>query len=164
MSFTLTHDDVSPALSRLAATARNPIKVFRAMGNKFKAITEGTFNSAGASFRPTPWAPKRDGTPSNLQMSTTLSKAFHLEVTASYAKLSNATIYAAIHQFGGVIRPKGKALVWTDANGQKHFAKKVTIPARPFFPVVAGQLTAAAAKLIAAAGERAIARDAAGIA
>ncbi len=60
MFLRLTHDGVSPALSRMAATARSPRAVFLAMGNAFKSITEGTFNSVGASFRPTPWKPKRE--------------------------------------------------------------------------------------------------------
>jgi hypothetical protein len=32
VKFTLTKDDVSPTLSRLAAAARNPLPIFRAMG------------------------------------------------------------------------------------------------------------------------------------
>jgi phage gpG-like protein len=41
--------------------------------------------------------------------------------------------YAAIHQLGGVIKAKGKALVFM-LGGKKIFAKQVKIPARPFFP------------------------------
>jgi len=41
--------------------------------------------------------------------------------------------YAAIHEYGGVIRPKkAKTLVWTDKDGVVHFSKLVTIPARPY--------------------------------
>ena len=40
--------------------------------------------------------------------------------------------YARIHEFGGVIKPKnGKYLVF-EINGQKVFAKSVTMPARPY--------------------------------
>ena len=43
-----------------------------------------------------------------------------------------AWIDARIHQFGGVITPvKGKCLAF-NLGGKKVFAKKVTIPARPY--------------------------------
>lgn len=157
MSFRITRDDISPALSRLAGRARNPTRVLRAMGTTFKSITEGTFNSVGAAYRPAPWAPKRDGLPSNLQRSTTLAKAFHLEVTGRQARLSNAMVYAAIHQFGGVIKPRqGQFLSWIGSDGVRVFARAVTIPARPYFPVAQGRLTTAAEVLITRAGERAM--------
>ncbi|PZQ45162.1 MAG: phage virion morphogenesis protein [Micavibrio aeruginosavorus] len=44
-------------------------------------------------------------------------------------------IYAAIHQFGGIIRPKnGGVLVFQGLNGFV-FTKKVTIPARPYMGI-----------------------------
>lgn len=160
MFLKITRDDISPVLSNLARTARNPRPVLLAMGNIFKSITEGTFNSVGASFRPIPWVNKKDGTPSNLQASTTLSKSFHLEVTDTYAKLSNATIYAAIHQFGGVIEPKnGKMLSWVGSDGKRYFTKRVVMPARPFFPIRDGKLTPEAEEKIRLAGESAVRRQ-----
>jgi phage gpG-like protein len=156
--FRITRNDISPRLTALARSAQRPRAVLLAMGNTFKSITEGTFNSVGAQYRPIPWKAKQDGSPSNLQLSTTLAHAFHLEVTQQFAKLSNSTIYAAIHQFGGVIKAKGKALCWIGSDGKKHFARQVTIPARPFFPVINGRLTPAAEDKIAAAAERALNR------
>lgn len=165
MFFRLDRNDISPSLSRLAAMAKNPVPVLRAMGTTFKSITEGNFSSFGAAYRPKPWPPLKDpkGVPSNLQKSTTLSKAFHLEVTAQAATLSNPMIYAAIHQHGGIIRPKreGGLLSWVNSKGERVFAKMVTIPPRPFFPVLDGKLTPKAEEKIGAAGQRAIAREAA---
>jgi phage gpG-like protein len=45
--------------------------------------------------------------------------------------------YAPTHQFGAIIRPKNpsKFLVFPGPDGEKIFAKKVTIPARPFLPL-----------------------------
>lgn len=160
--FGVTKDDISPALSRLAATAQNPLPVMRAMGTTFKSITEGTFNSVGAKYRPLPWKSKRDGSPSNLQLTTTMAKAFHLTVSATAATVSNPMPYAAIHQFGGVIRPKTKPLLaWRGPDGKYIFAHEVTIPARPFFPIINGRLTAESEALIARAGEREIVKQAA---
>lgn len=162
MFFRVTRNDISPSLSRLAATAKNPVPVLRAMGTTFKSITEGNFSSFGAAYRPKPWPPKRDGSASILQKSTTLAKAFHLEVSSQAATLSNPMIYAAIHQHGGVIRAKpGKRLSWVGPDGKRIFAMKVTIPPRPFFPVLDGKLTPKAEEKIGAAAQRAIAREAA---
>jgi len=165
--FTLTRDDISPRLSRMASAARNKLPVLRAMGTTFKSITEGTFNSVGAAYRPTPWPPKKDGTPSILQSaSPTLSKSFHLTVTPEAATLLTPMPYAAIHQFGGRTKPhrilpkRGKALKF----GGKFYAAVnhpgSNIPARPFFPVDAGgRLTPRAEELIGRAGEREIAKQ-----
>lgn len=45
--------------------------------------------------------------------------------------------HAAVHQFGAVITPKkpGGRLVFPGPGGRMVFAKKVTIPARPFMPL-----------------------------
>ena len=44
--------------------------------------------------------------------------------------------YPAVHQWGAVITPKrAKRLVFPGPNGRLIFAKKVTIPARPFLPL-----------------------------
>jgi phage gpG-like protein len=170
-SFKVTRDDISPALSKLAATVKNPIAIFRAMGTTFKSITEGNFNSVGSQLRAKSWPAKRDGSPSNLKKSGTLSTSFHLEVSASHARVSNPMIYAATHQFGARGHVAGKVT----GRVKTKFANKLFagswqdvmqggkgIPPRPYFPVTeSGQLTPAAEQLIARAGERAIARQAA---
>ena len=139
-SFKITRNDISPKLSKMAAAARRPEPVLRAMGTTFLSITMGNFNDAGSDYRPTSWPAKKDGTPSKLQKSGTLSRSFHLEVGSTFAKVGNPTIYAATHQFG---RPHGSG----------------EIPARPFFPIIDGKLTPKAEEKIAAAGMRAIARQ-----
>ena len=158
VSFKVTRNDISPKLSKLAAAAKHPEPVFRAMGTTFMSITMGNFNDAGAEYRPKPWAPKKDGTPSKLQKSGTLSRSFHLTVTDKSAVVSNPTIYAATHQFG---RPTKTTHVHTDAAGKRSESQTVGgIPARPFFPVDdSGKLTPAAEEKIAAAGQRAIMRQ-----
>jgi len=51
----------------------------------------------------------------------------------SVARVGNqGVVYAAIHEFGGTIRPKrAKRLVFEVEPGQLVFAESVTIPARP---------------------------------
>ena len=132
------------------------------MGTTFKSITEGTFNSVGASYRPMPWAAKWDGSASNLQRSTTMAKSFHLRVDDDSATLSNPMPYAAAHQFGATIRSKSGGSLVFKLGDKTVFAKKVTIPPRPFFPVLNGKLTPAAEEKIAAAARRVITTIAAG--
>ena len=135
--FSVTRNDISPALTRMINGVKPPNRkrVLRAMGTTFKSITEGTFNSAGAQYRPKEWAPKKDGSPSILQKTTTMAKSFALEVTDDAATVTNPTKYAATHQFG---RQQGSG----------------EIPARPFFPVVDGKLTPKAEEKIAASARR----------
>jgi phage gpG-like protein len=167
-SFKLIRNDISPALAKLARGAKNPEPVFRAMGTTFMSITMGTFNAAGADYRPKPWPAKKDGTPSKLQKSGTLSRSFHLEVTNKFAKVSNPVIYAAIHQFGseGHVLGKKVGTVKTKYANTRYFGSYNDvleggsgIPPRPFFPVENGKLTEKAEEKIRAAGERALARQ-----
>lgn len=154
--FKPTRNDISPSLSRLAKGVKPPQRkrVLRAMGTTFKSITEGTFNSVGASYRPAPWPAKRDGSPSNLQKSTTMAKSFHLDVTDEYAKLSNPMKYAAIHQFGGKI--EGNPWLKFKIGDQWVTLHEVNMPPRPFYPVKDGKLTPKAEEKIGAAGRRVI--------
>jgi phage virion morphogenesis protein len=53
----------------------------------------------------------------------------------NYARVSTNKIYARIHHFGGIIKPKqGKALSFSMA-GIKYVRRSVTIPARPFMTI-----------------------------
>jgi phage gpG-like protein len=162
ISFNLTRDDVTPAINLMLRAARNPQPLLRAMGTTFKSITEGNFNSAGASFRPAPWKPKRDGLPSILQSrNPTLSKSFHMTLAADSVTISNPMIYAAIHQLGGEIRPKNAKALKFFSGGRWWTVKKVTMPARPYMPILPdGRLTSAAATLIERACRRAFERQA----
>jgi phage gpG-like protein len=156
--FKLQVDTMRPALERLLGLAKDTTPVMLSMGNVFKSITEGNFNSVGSGYRPTEWKPKYDGTPSILQKTGLMAHAFVLEVSKDSATLSNPTPYAAIQQFGGTIEAKGKALRFIGPDGNPVFAKSVTIPARPFYPVLNGKLTEGAARLIERAGARAVER------
>jgi len=149
ISFRITRNDISPALSRMAAAAKRPDPIFRAMGTTFLSLTMGNFKTA--DYRPAPWPAKRDGTPSNLQKHGVLCKNFSLRVTSTGATLSSGVhAYAAIHQFGGTIRGK-PWLRFEYAPGKWATVAQVTIPARPFFPVLNDQLTPKAEQKIQAA-------------
>jgi phage gpG-like protein len=55
-----------------------------------------------------------------------------VKISGDVVTVGTTIKYAAIHNYGGVIRPKkAKALSWT-VGKHRVFAKKVEIPARPF--------------------------------
>jgi len=55
-----------------------------------------------------------------------------LKFSGDVITIGTTVKYAAIHNYGGVIRPKTKDMLrWKDAKGW-HAAKQVTIPKRPF--------------------------------
>ena len=60
--------------------------------------------------------------------------SFTRQVTGSRLVVGTNVHYAAIHQFGGTIRPKGSALRFRIGR-RWVFARKVTIPARPFLGI-----------------------------
>ncbi|HRJ48138.1 MAG TPA: phage virion morphogenesis protein [Opitutaceae bacterium] len=71
-------------------------------------------------------------------------------VTQNSVTVSSDRAYAAIHQRGGEIRPKpgNKALRFT-IGGATVFARRVVIPARPFFPFLGDRMTDSAQRKIA---------------
>ena len=141
ISFRLTRNDISPALTRMAAAAKRPESIFRAHGHQLPQLDDGQLQNIPTLARPTAWKEKRDGSPSNLQKNVVLSEKFSLTVSNTGATVaSGVPAYAAIHQFGGII--KGNPwLRFQYAPGKWATVDQVTIPARPFFPVLNDKLT-----------------------
>ncbi|MGL5447444.1 MAG: phage virion morphogenesis protein [Rhabdaerophilum sp.] len=80
------------------------------------------------------WKPNRAGT-STLYRSGTLARSVDYSATNDAAIIGSGLIYAGVHQNGAVIRPKrAKSLVFRLGN-KMIFAKKVTIPARPYLGI-----------------------------
>lgn len=137
-----TRDDISPMLKAAKGKLRNATPLMRAIGTGIVGLAKESFNDA--SKRQTPWPAKVDGSPATLKSrEASLWRSLKVqEVSATSVKFGSDRPYAAIHQFGGTITPKtGKFLVF-NIGGRKVFAKKVTMPARPYLPVTKdGQLT-----------------------
>ena len=77
-----------------------------------------------------------------LNSGKTMRKDGHLvggitsDSSATEARWGSNRIYAAIHQFGGVIKAKtSKGLAFTLANGDGVITQSVTMPARPFLGI-----------------------------
>lgn len=72
--------------------------------------------------------------------------------TASWAP---GTEYAAIHEFGGVVRPRrGRYLRFTGRNGRPVFVRQVTIRARPYMRPSADAVRGRLAPALAEMGRR----------
>lgn len=100
-------------------------------------------------------SPSKPGTPP-ARRSGTLARSTRAEpakLTGSARAESSVaphTVYARIQQHGGVIVPvRAKVLRWTDATGT-HFARRVTLPARPFMVMTAARARKARRAAVAA--------------
>lgn len=153
----ITRDDVSPSLGKLDAALHSLGPILGAVGLEVVSITKRAFSDA--SLRVTPWAPKRDGSPATLLKSGVLRLSIDIiNISGTTVTVgSKGTKYAAIHQLGGTIVPKNKPVLVFKSGGVTFFAKKVTIPPRPFFPIdKSGQLSSLAQRKIAGVLEKAL--------
>lgn len=132
---------VGGALGRLQKLGGKPAAVMAAIGVGMVANTQARMDRGvdpdGAAWAPLypayaalkrgPGILRESGMRGGLQGSITF-KTFGAGLIIGTNK-----VYGAVHQFGAVIRPKSaKALVFKLAGGGLVFAKKVTIPARPY--------------------------------
>jgi phage gpG-like protein len=110
LTIRISRDEITPDLRKKIAAASNPVRILRAVGEQLKTLTQLSFRDP--ALRQFAWAPKKDGSPSNLMKTGMLVSSIRVtEVTASSVSIGTDRRYAAIHQLGG-----------------KH------MPARPFFP------------------------------
>ncbi len=79
----------------------------------------------------TAWAANREGTSILLRSGEHLRDSLAFEVGAGEVSWGSSWEYAHVHQEGAVINAKGKGLSFV-SGGKRRFAKRVTIPARPF--------------------------------
>lgn len=77
------------------------------------------------------WKENNAGT-STLYASGELAASIDYDVGNSTVAIGSALIYAAIHQFGGVIKPKSASKLAFMIGNQLVFATQVNMPARPY--------------------------------
>lgn len=136
-AFTIKVEDagVLAALRSLAGRLADPTPISQEIAALGESSTRLRFRTAtgpdGAAWKPSLRATVSGG--------RTLTKDGHLSGSISarhgrdFAEWGVNRIYAAIHQFGGTIRPKsGKTLRFALAGGGFATVKSVTMPARPF--------------------------------
>lgn len=64
-----------------------------------------------------------------------LKNSIGYDASPNLVAVGTAVEYAAIHQFGGTIRPKKAKLLVFEGGGKKVAAPSVTMPARPFIGI-----------------------------
>lgn len=80
------------------------------------------------------WPLTKDGRGALFVTGEHLARSIDRHIDNDGVEVGSGWIGARIHQFGGVIEAKGRALVF-QAGGKTVFAKKVTIPARPYIGI-----------------------------
>jgi phage gpG-like protein len=143
-SLRLQRNDISPDLRKKIAKVKNAGPLLRAIGVGMVGLAKESFNNA--SLRPAPWRNKIDGTAATLKSrEASLWRSIKVQnVTSREVKFGSDRPYAAIHQFGGIIRAKNGGYLKFQVGGKWIYAKQVTMPPRPYMPVMGGQLTAPA--------------------
>lgn len=157
ISISVRTDTLRPGLARAARKLADPKPLLEAMGLALVATSQAAF--ADPSLRPTMWRARRDGSAATLRRTGTLWRSIRIaSVTSRSVTVGSDRKYAAIHQVGGVIRPKSARALVFRAAGRTFAVKKVTIPARPFMPFGdSGAMTARGKAEVRAAAEKKLA-------
>lgn len=137
-----TDRELRAALARLAAFGRDPAPVLKVIGQDLITSTQERIRdqvtpegTAWPALRPDYAAAKRGS--GILVESGRLIGSFTRKVDGRELLVGTNVLYAAIHQFGGVIRPKAGSRLRFRIGKRTVFARQVRIPARPFLGISA---------------------------
>lgn len=150
ITISVNDKEVSQALHALKEKVIDLRPVLVTIGHILEDSTKDRLDS-GHNVDPTgkpwvtlqPWYQEQKKAYKNHILSLTgrLSDSINSDVVDGHTVIVGTNVpYAAIHQFGGVIRPKtskGLAIGGVNSDGDANlgWAKKVTIPARPFLGI-----------------------------
>lgn len=125
------------AFGRMAALGASPRPIFAAIANYGESSTRLRFTKqvgpGGQRWKPSARAAATGG--KTLVASARLLRSITHRADNSGAEWGTNVKYAGIHQFGGEIKAKGRALRFKVPGGGFVTVKKVTMPARPFMGV-----------------------------
>jgi len=131
LGFTLTRDEITPALTKVASSAlHDQLAISAAMA--LAGIAQRAFDEPG--LRPAAWAPRKSGGGHPLLLlSGTLRQSIHAAGLGNgAAEIRMPPVYAATQQLGSA----------------KASGRGSGVPARPFFPALNDQLTGQAVQAI----------------
>ncbi|MBB4302350.1 phage gpG-like protein [Rhodobium orientis] len=136
---TITETGLSEAVAAIDGIAHLPEhKVLDTIGRLVQEQTRRRITSEKTSPDGAAWKENYARTPI-LEQSGALADSIDYAVDGSSVMIGSGLVYAAIHQFGGVIKPRyGDALkFWFQVGANVDFviAKQVTMPARPYLGV-----------------------------
>ena len=141
-----TMREITSALDRIAALGRNPSRVLAAVGEELIQSTQRRFETQTAPDG-TPWAPLNPHYAADkaavrpgagiLTYTQHLRRGISRYVDGRTLVWGSNLDYAAVHQFGAVIKPKAgggdpKKSLHFALGGRTLMVRSVTIPARPY--------------------------------
>ncbi|MCU4601868.1 phage virion morphogenesis protein [Acinetobacter ursingii] len=160
LKFNIRSEVIVNVLSHAEATLDNPNPMFQDMGEYQVQSTQQNFRDS-KSPDGTKWQPNsestymsilgslhenKDGTLNKKGINRIQSKKplvgsgllrdqIHYQVSGDLLLVGSNLVYAAIHQFGGTIKPKNKKTLSWKIGNVSVFAKKVVIPAREYLGI-----------------------------
>lgn len=130
-------DEAIAAMQALAELDR--LELMDSIGRLVQEQTRHRISTEKTAPDGSAWKVNRAGT-SILYASHRLAESIDYRSSLDRVTVGSPLRYARIHQFGGVIRAKnGKALAFK-AGGDSFFRQSVTIPARPYLGLSAGNV------------------------
>lgn len=160
-TFRIDMADADGALGRIIAAGEDLTPLSDAIGSYLVQRTQQRFDE-GVAPDGTAWKPvRRGGKP--LVVRGALRNSISHQADGAEVLIGTNVISAAVHQFGAVIEPKNAKMLAFRMGDRLVFARKVTIPARPFLglgPDDIGEIEGITVDYIVAAAEGTAARSA----
>lgn len=125
--------EVVEALNRLLEIGESPAPALDAVGRVLKARIQQGFQT-GTDPEGRPWAPLKSRQGQPLRDKGQLMGSIDYQVEGNSVVVGTNKSYAPVHQFGAVIEAKRAKVLRFFVAGRPVFAKRVTIPKRPFMP------------------------------
>ncbi|NNI07723.1 phage virion morphogenesis protein [Pasteurella multocida] len=137
IKITLNDTQAVKSLQQIANQLQNPRRLYGIWGETLKKIHTDRFKAEidpeGKKWKPlSPMTLAEKKGAGILRESGNLSNKTAYNINSDGVEFGSAEIYARLHQFGGVIRPKTKKILKTKGG---RFLRKATIPARPWLGV-----------------------------
>lgn len=132
-------DELQQVLAQASRVLENPKLMFAQMGEAMLDIHQTRF-AAQTAPDGTPWQPladwykaqKSNNADKILTLDGYLGRTLAYHANREGVEFGSNRPYAAIHQFGGVIKPKGNYPLKLGTAKDSPRAQSVTIPARPW--------------------------------
>jgi phage gpG-like protein len=136
ISFTLEISGLDAALARLRATGHVEFyELLDGLSRQGMDQTRRRIEVEKTSPQGAAWKKTTDGRAALFVTGTHLARSIDHAVSGDAAIWGSGWIGARIHQFGAVIKPVNAKVLAFNIGSKKVFAKKATIPARPYLGV-----------------------------
>lgn len=138
IAFKLELSGLDQALAKIAATGRVDFQtLLDSLSRMGRQQTRDRIEVEKTSADGVAWPKTTDGRRALFVTGHHLWRSIDHAVVGNAAVWGSGWVGARIHQFGGVIKPVNAKILAFNIGAKKVFAKKVTIPARPYLGVSA---------------------------